>query len=142
MEGDSTVLKAMDVMLDISSKDSINTNEGLTAIAKYPTPRIIGAQIALNILRIMNTSENKTTLSLSQCNLDVPSMEPKDAYTPSKHSPNSILGHHMSLSSSALRKLISLSTGDDTCTPSNLYFSPSQSLKTLNQADNMEEDEI
>jgi hypothetical protein len=143
MDGDSTVLKVTNVMLDISSNDDSNTNECLQAITKYPTPRTIGAQIALSVLRIMNTSVNKISLSLSKCDLDVPSINPKtaDRFTPSKHSPNRPLGHNMSLSSSALRKLVLLSTGDDECS-SNPYSSPSQALKTLNQSETTDEDEI
>jgi hypothetical protein len=101
------------------------------------------AQIALSVLRIMNTSVNKISLSLSKCDLDAPSIKPKtaDGFTPSKHSPTSPLGHNMSFSSSALRKLVSLSTGDDEC-PSNPYTSPSQALKTLNQSETTDEDEI
>lgn len=137
------MLKITDVMLDISSNDDSSTNEYLKAITKYPTPRMMGAQIALSVLRIMDTSVIKISLFLSKCDLDVPSIKPNtaDRFTPSKHSPNSPLGHNMSFSSSALRKLVSLSTGDDEC-PSNPYSSPSRALQTSNQSETTDEDEI
>lgn len=141
---DPSVLKATDIMLDVSSNDHSDTNECLKAIAKYSNSKMMGGEIALNILRIMKTSQDKISHSLSKYDLNLTSIERKASggFTPPNYAPKISLGLNTSFSSSTLKRLIFLSTGENGCNSLHLSSSPSQSNGILTQSENIEEDEI